>query len=153
MRRLVYHILVLAALLGLLVSCGQSLSGTSNISGIVTAPAGADITGTTVFACYDGSVSCDRLADTTLTSTGSSSPYRLDSLPQGSYAVIAIKTSNENGEPGPGDLYGYFGLSEGAPILVTPPQTNVNIEMLVFTENDSLQSLPETLRQAITEAQ
>lgn len=151
MQRLIQHFLVLGVLLGLLAGCGVSLSGGSSISGTVTAPPGANISGTRVYACYDGDVPCDRLAETTLTGGNNTSSYKLDGLPQGSYTVIAVKTSSANGEPTTGDLYGYFGRSEGAPILVTPPQANVNIELLTLTENDSLQNLPETLRRAIVE--
>lgn len=129
----------------------MSLSGGSSISGTVSAPAGTPVSGTRVYACYEGDVPCDRLAETTLTSSDNASPYRLESLPQGSYTVIAIKTSSANGEPTTGDLYGYFGRNEGAPKLVTPPQANVNIELLTFTGSDSLQNLPENLRRAIVE--
>lgn len=152
MRRLIYHALILGGLLGLLVGCGEIGMGGSSISGTVTAPAGVNVAGTTVFACYNAAAGCDRLGESTLTQSGSSAPYSLGSLPQGSYAVIAIKTSSVNGEPGTGDLYGYFGRNEGPPRLVTPPQANVNIELLAFTGKTQLQKLPETLRQAIAEA-
>ncbi len=152
MQRLIYRALILGGLLSLLAGCGQSVPGGSSISGTVTVPSGEDVTGTTVFACYNAEVDCDRLGRTIITQNGSSGLYELGSLPQGSYAVYAIKTSRENGEPGAGDFYGYFGRSEGSPKLVTPPQANVNIEMLAFTGTTQLQKLPETLRQAIAEA-
>lgn len=152
MQRLIYRALVLGSLLGFLAGCGQSVPGSSSISGTVTTATGADVAGTEVFACYNAAIGCDRLGETTLTQSAGSAPYRLGSLPQGSYAVYAIKTSSANGEPGAGDLYGYFGRSEGSPKLVTPPQANVNIEMFAFTGMTQLQTLPATLRRAIAEA-
>ena len=152
--RIISRSLLFVVLLGLLVGCGELGlgSGGSSLSGIVTAPAGADVSGTTVFACFNDEPGCARLGQTTIYASGSSVSYQLGTLAQGTYSVYALSDANGDGVPNSGDYYGYFGLNSGAPILVSPPRANVDIEMLAFTGTTQLEALPETLRRAITRA-
>jgi hypothetical protein len=142
------HSLLLGGLLGLLVGCGE-IGGGSSISGMVTAPAGADVAGTAVFACYDDDPECARLGETVITGAGNAASYSLGALAPGSYSVYALSDTNEDGIPNSGDFYGYYGRSGGQAILVSPPRANVNIEMITLTEEMQVQDLPGALRQAI----
>lgn len=151
MQRLRVHTLILGGLLSLLVGCGEVGSGGSSISGTVMAPAGADVSGTTVFACYNDEPGCERLGETTISQSGNAAPYRLGTLAQGPYSVYALNDTNGDGVPNTGDYYGYFGRNSGRAILVSPPQANVNLEMLVFSGNTALRELPETLQRAIAQ--
>ena len=85
------HILLWGSLLGLLVGCGQ-VPGGAGISGTVRAPAGEDVAGTRVFACYENERGCASLGEVKTYGVGSVRQIiNLAQLAPGSYGVYAFK--------------------------------------------------------------
>lgn len=146
MRRFVNHTL-LWGVLGLLTGCGEILGEAGSISGTLSAPVGGDVADTHIFACYNNERDCAMLGDVEITQTGTSAPYQIDNLPLGSYSVYALK--NSDGE----DYVGWYGLAEDQakqPLLVTPPATEIDIQMIIVP-NTGRSSLPEKVQELSTE--
>lgn len=143
MHRLKRRTLLLGGLLGLLAGCGQVPGGAGTISGVVSAPAGGDVSGTEVFACYENEPECAMLGDVTITQTGTSAPYQLSGLPTGRYSVYALK------ELGGEDYAGWYvapGDEARRPALVTPPTTGIDIEMIAVPDAER-SLIPEKLKE------
>lgn len=144
MHRFFSHTLLLGSLLGLLVGCGEVVPGGSgSIAGTVTAPAGGNVAGTRVIACFNNEPGCEQL-DVTIEESGSAAAYEIDRLPRGSYGVIALKDVNGDGDAR--DIGDYFGMYESAPgiaELVTPPVSEVGIQLRLLT--GAMQSVPEAV--------
>lgn len=133
--------------MGLLVGCGEVLGEAGSISGMVSAPVGRDVAGTHIFACYNNERDCTMLGDVETTQMGASAPYQLDNLPLGSYSVYALK--NSVGE----DYVGWYGLAEDQakqPLLVTPPATEIDIQMIIVPDAERSR-LPEKVQELSTE--
>jgi hypothetical protein len=135
--------LLFGGLLWSLAGCGEVVpGGTASISGTVTAPAGGDVAGARVFACYDNEPNCARLGEVTLTEAGASSSYQLGSLPAGSYSIYALKESVVE------DYLGWYiepGDPSATPALVTPPAANIDIRMIAVPKAERAR-LPEEIR-------
>lgn len=146
MRRFIGHTLLFGGLLGLLVGCGEVVSGgNGSIVGTVTAPAGGDVAGTRVYACFADEPGCEFL-DVTVERSGSSAAYQLLNLPSGSYGVYALKDANGDGDAvDSGDYYGFYQLIPGTAELVTPPASGVDIQLRLLTGNT--QKVPEAVRE------
>lgn len=143
MRRSINHILLFGGLVGLLVGCGEVLGEAGSILGTVSAPVGRDISGTHIYACYNNERNCAMLGDVEIMQKGASAAYQLSNLPRGSYSVYALK--NAAGE----DYVGWYGLAEDRakpPLLVTPPATEVDIQMIIVPDAER-SSLPETVQE------
>jgi len=147
MHRFKRRTLLLGGLLGLLAGCGQVPGGAGTISGVVSAPAGGDVSGTEVFACFANEDGCDRLG-LTIDQAGATAAYRLSGLPRGSYGVYALKDADGDGVLENGDFFGYYSRASGDPILVTPPATGIDIEMNELTGATPV--LPRPLREPVT---
>lgn len=129
MRCTLRHHLLWGGLLGLLVGCGQVPGGAGSISGTVTAPAGRDVAGTQIFACYEDMADCARLGNVEVTVSATSAPYQLGGLPLGNYSIYALKKTA-------GEAYaGWYASpsNAGERVLVTPPATGVDIQLRAFT--------------------
>ena len=126
MNKVALAILFLALLLS---ACGGSggPEPASGLSGAVFAPAGGDVSGTTVIACFPVKDQCDQQKSRTtqITKGGSSASYRIDGLEASSYIVVAYKDANDNRQQDDGDFYG-----ESPP--VTPPAANIKVTMQVI---------------------
>ncbi len=134
MRCTLRHNLLWGGLLGLLVGCGQVPGGAGSISGTVTAPAGRDVAGTQVFACFENERDCARLGNVKVTASAASATYQLGSLAPGSYGVYALKDADGDGNAtGNGDFYGYYNPQASELSLVMPPAENIDIQMTVLT--------------------
>lgn len=132
MRRFNTHGWLLGGLLGLLVGCGE-LSYTGTISGTVTAPAGGDVAGTRVVACYRNERDCETF-ETLVTQSGPSASYRISGLPRGSFGVYALKDVDNDGRAdGDGDFYGVYAPDPRFVTQVTPPAEGVDITMYVLS--------------------
>ncbi len=144
MHRFFSHTLLLGGFLGLLAGCGEVVPGGSgSIAGTVTAPAGGDVVGTRVIACYNNQPDCGQL-DVTIGESGSAAAYEIDRLPGGSYGVVALKDVNGDGDVG--DIGDYFGMYESAPgiaELVEPPASGVGIQLRQLTGDT--QSVPKAV--------
>ena len=147
MYRLKSRTLLWGGLLGLLAGCGQVPGGTGTISGVVSAPAGGDVSGTEVFACFANEDGCERLG-LTIEQAGATAAYRLSGLPSGSYGVYALKDADSDGVADNGDFFGYYSRALGEPALVRPPATGIDIEMTELTGAAS--ALPRPLREPVT---
>jgi hypothetical protein len=144
MRGLMRHSLLLGGLFGLLVGCGE-MGGGSSISGMVTAPAGGDVAGTEVVACFVNEPGCARLS-VEIETSGTTGSYKIDNLPNGSYGVIALKDANDDGDSSDaGDYYGSYADASGQAVLVTPPASGIDIQLLLLT--DAAQDIPEAVRE------
>lgn len=133
MSRVGSRTLVLGGLVALLAACGQVPGGAGGISGTVRAPAGGDVVNTDVFACFNNEENCERLGTTTITQQGASAAYRLGALPGGSYGVYAFKDSDNDSLVDNGEFFGFHSSATGAPVLIRPPATGVNIVMTRLT--------------------
>lgn len=150
MHRFIGHTLLLGSLLGLLVGCGEVVpGGNGNIAGTVTAPAGGDVAGTRVYACLANDPNCESL-NVAVEQSGSSAAYRIFNLASGSYGVIALKDVDGDGNPGIGDYYGNYKAADGRPGLVTPPESGVDIQMMVLT--DPAHQVPQAVRELSDQA-
>lgn len=145
MRRFVNHTL-LWGVLGLLTGCGEILGEAGNISGTVSAPAGGDVLGTDVFACFANQEGCEQVG-ITIEQAGAAANYTLSGLPRGSYGVYAFKDVDGDGVPENGDAYGYYSTDDRA-TLVTPPAIDINIRM--YTLTGATTALPEVLNELIS---
>ena len=99
--------------------------GNIGISGTLTAPAGGDIKGSVVVACYQNNCQDQRSHSVTITQSGSSAPYSVDGLEGGvSYSLLAYKdvNGNKNISLDDGDY-----LAQAGP--VTAPAQNVAITL------------------------
>lgn len=132
MRCLNTHRWLLGGLLGLLVGCGE-VSSTGTISGTVTAPAGGDVAGTRVVACYRNEPDCDTF-EALISQTGASAAYRISGLPSGSYGVYALKDVDGDGSAAAnGDYYGVYAPNPTQVTEVTPPAAGIDIAMRVLS--------------------
>ena len=146
MRRFVNRTLLFGGLMGLLVGCGEILGEAGSISGTVSAPTGGDVSGTDVFACFANRDGCERLG-ITVEQTGSTAGYTLSGLPRGSYGVYAFKDVDGDGVPENGDAFGHYS-TDNQTTLVTPPATDVDIEM--YTLTGATPALPEVLNELVS---
>lgn len=98
------------------------------ISGIVTAPAGGDITNTYIFACAQSDAQCASAQSTTVDTAGA---YSFGGLQAEPYAVFAFKDVDANNDLSNGDYFGIYSADGTNPTLVTPPATGINITLQV----------------------
>ena len=100
-----------------------------------------------IYACYNNERNCAMLGDIEITQMGVSAPYQLSNLPVGSYSVYALK--NAAGE----EYVGWYGFAEDRakpPLLVTPPATEIDIQMIIVPDAER-SSLPETVQELSAE--
>ena len=100
-----------------------------SISGTVTAPAGGDITSTTVYACAQSDAQCASALSTTVDSAGAYSFTGLQAVP---YAIAAIKDVDASNTLTNGDYLGVYSTDGTNPALVTPPAISINITLQVY---------------------
>jgi hypothetical protein len=99
------------------------------LQGTVHAPAGQDVAGTVVVACYPAGAPCDEAKTkfVEITGGGASAPFRLEGLEDLSYDLYAVKdVDGDNDFFGVGDYYGDTGDT------VTPPLSGLSIQMAVL---------------------
>lgn len=98
------------------------------ISGVVTAPAGGDITSTYVFACAQSDTQCASAQNTTVDAAGA---YSFGGLQAEPYAIFAFKDIDANNGLSNGDYFGLYSADGTNPTLVTPPETGINITLQI----------------------
>ncbi len=78
--------------------------------------------------------------------SGETASYKIDELPSGNYSVIALWDSKSDGESSDaGDYYGSYTDSTGTSVLVTPPASGVDIQLLRL--ESTAQYIPEAVRE------
>lgn len=124
----------------LLAACGGSGSTgpATGISGTVFAPAGGDVVGTVVVACYKGNCEDERSQAIALSQSGASAPYRFDDLENASYGLGALKDINGNGTCDAEDAVGVVDAYQ------TPP-AKVDIRLTACTAGGGNVSISGTL--------
>lgn len=123
-------------LLVLLVACG----GTSNpntpsgtLSGILLAPAGGDVKDSLLLACFIQSNICNINSDNTevgeISQSGISANFQFSNLADGNYAIFAFKDTNNDGDLRDiADYQGCFSSGDQC-AAVSPPTTNLTIQL------------------------
>ena len=111
---------------------------TAEVSGTVTAPAGTDIVGTIIFACFVEGNACNIESENTtgniVEDSGSSVSFSVD-LPPGNYTVEAYKDVNGNDLIDVGDYYGCFGQQGDTCRIVNPGSDGIAVQMEIVTED------------------
>lgn len=128
----------------------------SALAGTVTAPAGGDVSGTVVFACYnndtencflvsqDGVFSDGYSGAALVGETGATGTYAINNLQAVQFSLIAAKDSNGDGQPNAGDYIGVYTADGQNVTLITPPQAGLAIALIdiadleTATDADSL---------------
>lgn len=123
-------------LLVLLVACGGP-SGPTNpsgtLSGILLAPSGGDVKGSLLLACFVQSNICNINSDNTevgeISQSGISANFQFSNLADGSYAIFAFKDTNNDGDlRDVADYQGCFSSGDQC-AAVSPPTTNLTIQL------------------------
>ena len=159
MKKFRYPYTLLIGLLTLLLTAcpgtDTPLPGGTTLSGLVIAPAGGDVAGTTVFACVLVGQTCDaqQTRTVTLSQAGASSPFTIEVLPGVQYTVIAFKDINANGTVDAGDYRGTYTLDGQTDALVTAPAANLTIQMTVFGSTPGPGPNPSGLSGTVTAPQ
>lgn len=120
-----------------LTACPGAQNG---IAGQITAPTGQVLNNVSVGACFGGDCRSTNTKEV-LVSGGNSTNYQIGGLAPGQYAVIAVKDVNNSGGLDVGDWVGSHGPLNN-PTPVTPPATNIAVQMGVVT---SVQGTAEQL--------
>lgn len=131
-----------------------SASASNDISGTITAPAGGDLAGTVVVACYnpDPRGGCDASGSRTtqITSPGASAPYTISNVNPGPHIVYAYRDFDGNGELNAGDYYGFYTTDGSSPALFTAPATDIDLQLDVIGGTGS--SITGTVSLAVNNA-
>jgi uncharacterized protein (DUF2141 family) len=104
------------------------------IRGTVHAPAGGDIHGTIVVACFAENGRCSytsphpRSRAVRIGTRGPSARYVIRNLDAGEYVILATRDNNGNGAEDAGDWAGQHGTVE-APRLVRPPAERIDLQL------------------------
>jgi hypothetical protein len=129
---------------------GQGLpKGALGLSGTVYAPAGQDILGTIVVACYVQGEDCDEAKSQFLeiTESGSSASFNFTDLGRETYMLFASKDVNANEVHfEDGDLYALYGADGN----ITPPAPGVELELTILGSSTTTTSVDETELNTVT---
>ncbi|WP_189009070.1 hypothetical protein [Deinococcus malanensis] len=105
------------------------------LSGTVNAPAGTNVKGTHVIACYPKGDECDEnlTVSTQITASGGSAPFSVTVKKAGKYTLIAWKDVNGTGDIDDGDYSGFLKQQPSSltPLPVKPPASKLNVSMTV----------------------
>jgi hypothetical protein len=105
---------------------GGGGGGSGSFSGTVTAPQNATVRGTEVVACFyiPSTDDCDerKSKSTTINATGRSGNFSIRGLEPGDYYILAVNEAQ--------GLIGAFVDNRGIPVLVRPPRSDINIELV-----------------------
>jgi hypothetical protein len=107
------------------------LQGVIAISGTVYAPAGEDIAGTVVVACFVQGSDCDTSKSKTyeITQSGDSASFSIDGLTRDTYLLLASKDTNANDiDFEDGDFYALYGTDGN----VTPPARDLELRLEIL---------------------
>ena len=117
--------LLVFTLLIFLAACGGGgpVAAPDGIAGTLSAPAGSDVSGTTVGACVGESC--------VTTTADASGNYAITGLTPGQYQIIAWKDVNRNREIDAGDYVGFYTQDGQTPAPVSPPASGINITMVI----------------------
>jgi serine protease len=123
----------------MLAACGGNtdpnvpIPGT--LIGTLTAPIGGSVQGSLLLACFLQANICNINSENTeileVTSNGSNSTFRLNSLAEGSYILLAFKDTNKDGDLRDiADYQGCYGTGNPCtPIPISPPDNDLNIQL------------------------
>jgi hypothetical protein len=113
-------------------SHGQGLpKGALGLSGTVYAPAGQDIFGTFVVACYAQGEDCDEAKSqyVEITASGASASFDFTNLGRENYMLFATKDVNANGTHfEDGDFYAVYGMDG----TITPPAPGLELSLEIL---------------------
>lgn len=109
---------------------------TRTISGTLTAPRGGDVRGTYLLICpiVNGDCDWDGVGGVQIEASGSRATFTTPALPGGEYGLIAWKDNEPRNQFGAEDSFGVYSPDQKSLGRVQPPATNVNIDMMAFTE-------------------
>ncbi|HEX7022887.1 MAG TPA: hypothetical protein VF171_08515, partial [Trueperaceae bacterium] len=136
--------LLALVMLAVLTACGSTgpqpgSGGTGTLSGIVRAPAGGDVQGTLVEACFVTGTQCDdaspQTRSVTIQQAGASAPYSISGLADGMYGLFACRDMNGNNQGyqcDDGDFFGFYTTDGQNPQGVEPPDAGLDIQMFVL---------------------
>lgn len=140
----------LALFLSLFSTFAQTLpQGVMAISGKVYAPAGEDIAGTVVVACFVQGSDCDETKSKSyeITEAGDSANFTLENLTRDTYLLFASKDTNANGvDFEDGDFYALYGTNGN----VTPPARNVELRLEILGSSASIAATTEQTQNAVS---
>lgn len=123
----------------LMAACSQTTGdpgpqpGDYTLRGTLYAPAGGDVSGSVVLACYPVGDDCDEARSSVFEvgATGPSSSFALTDLEDVAYELFALKDVNGNGEVEAGDYFGEVTAQ------VTPPRSGLELRMQVLSDDPS----------------
>jgi hypothetical protein len=132
------HSLVCLVLLGgFCLTVAQNVpQGVMAISGTVYAPAGEDIAGTVVVACFVQGSDCDASKSKTyeITQSGESASFTFEGLTRDTYLLLASKDTNANDvDFEDGDFYALYGTDGN----VTPPARGLELRLEILGSSPS----------------
>ncbi|MCA9837503.1 MAG: hypothetical protein KC422_11320 [Trueperaceae bacterium] len=111
-----------------------------SLSGTVLAPAGGDVAGTTIYACYVQGEGCHKAKSKTLeiSSHGSSASFAFEGLENAPYFLLAFGDANSNGELfDDDDTYGEVSTE------LAPPQAGLELQLYYLKDFDQPEPEPE----------
>jgi hypothetical protein len=119
-----------------MAACGQTTSDPTprptdyTLQGTLYAPAGGDVSGSVVVACYAVGDNCDEAKSGVfnVNASGASASFEIGDLENTAYELFAFKDIDGNDEFEAGDLYGEV---SGA---VTPPKSGLEVRMQVLSQ-------------------
>jgi hypothetical protein len=132
-----YSLVYLVFFVGLYSTFAQNMpQGVMAISGKVYAPAGEDIAGTLVVACFVQGSDCDKSKSKTyeITQSGDSASFTFDGLTRDTYLLLASKDTNANDiDFEDGDFYALYGKDGN----VIPPARDIELRLEILGASTS----------------
>jgi Carboxypeptidase regulatory-like domain len=132
-----HSLVCLVLLVGFCLTFAQTLpQGVIAISGKVYAPAGEDIAGTVVWACFVQGSDCDASKSKSyeVIESGDSASFTLEGLTRDAFLLFASKDTNANDvDFEDGDFYALYGADGN----VTPPARDLELQLEILGSSTS----------------